>query len=140
MDVFISKMTMLKGTSYKEVSVLARKYYNSIRTGTKRQPYVRSRFFHGDKVFIAVFWEHLAQKHQKERTRRLKFYVAALDLLRNTMTKPEVTASSAQHKYSFYRFYGITRDGTRFCVQVRADEKTGRKDFMSVFARKYTSK
>lgn len=32
-----------------------------------------------------------------------------------------------------YRFYGVTKDDTYFCVQVEEDIRTKRKDFMSVF-------
>ena len=35
-----------------------------------------------------------------------------------------------------HRFYGVTKDGVYFCVQVKEDKRTGRKDFMSVFDRK----
>ena len=35
-----------------------------------------------------------------------------------------------------YRFYGVTKDGNYFCVQVKEDKRTKRKDFMSVFDRK----
>lgn len=32
-----------------------------------------------------------------------------------------------------HRFYGVTKDGVYFCVQVKEDKRTSRKDLMSVF-------
>lgn len=32
-----------------------------------------------------------------------------------------------------HRFYGKTKDGQTFCVQVKEDKRSNRKDFMSVF-------
>ncbi len=124
---------MLPGSSYDEVVANARKEFNKVRRLTKRQPYVRSKYFAGDKVFLTIFWDHLMQKHLKERTRRLKFYLAALDTLRNASSSPE---SLIDNKIILHRFYATTKSGESFCVQVKHDSKTGRKDFMSVFAKK----
>jgi len=33
-------------------------------------------------------------------------------------------------------FYGVMKGDSYFCVQVKEDKRTGRKDFMSVFDRK----
>lgn len=135
--VFHSRQSQLAGSSYDEVMARARKEFNTIRRITKRQPYVRSKYFRGDKVFMTVFWDHLMQKHLKERTRRLKFYSAAVDLLRNS-TLPAATpiVSKANPGHLLHRFYGKTREGTEFCVQVKQDLRSGRKDFMSVFDKK----
>jgi len=35
-----------------------------------------------------------------------------------------------------YRFYGVTKGDSYFCVRVKEDTRTGRRDFMSVFDRK----
>ena len=84
---------------------------------------------------MTVFWDHIMQKHQKERTRRLKFYSAAIDLLRNSTFESD-SIMEATNKIALHRFYGKTRGGEEFCVQVKHDLRAGRKDFMSVFARK----
>ena len=138
MALFISKYPLLPGSSYDEVVAHARKEYNAIRRLTKRQPYVRSKYFRGDKVFVTVFWDHLMQKHRGDRMRRLKFYRAAIDLLRNSTLRPTVsTATDPAHSdILLYRLYGRTRDGREFCVQVKQDMRSGRKDFMSVFDRR----
>lgn len=32
-----------------------------------------------------------------------------------------------------HQLYGVTKGDSYFCVQVKEDKRTGRKDFMSVF-------
>lgn len=135
MSVYQSKYDLLPGSSYDEVVKQARKEFNTIRKITKRQPYVRSKYFRGDKVFLTVFWDHLMQKHLKERTRRLKFYGAAIDLLRNSRISPDTIIEAQTKDVIFSRFYGKTADGHEFCVQIKEDRRSGHKDFMSVFAR-----
>lgn len=136
MKAYKTKYDLLAGSSYDEVVAAARKEFNTIRKITKRQPYVRSKYFRGDKIFVTVFWDHLAQKHPKERRKRLKFYKAAIDLLRNSTISPDQIFIETAKDTIFYRFYGITKDKAEFCVQVKFDKRSGRKDFMSVFARK----
>lgn len=76
------------------------------------------------------------QKHPKERRKRLKFYKAALDLLRHSQIAPDTIFRTDDFNIMLHRFYGVTKDGVYFCVQVKEDKRTGRKDFMSVFDRK----
>jgi len=134
---FHSKEALLPGSSYDEVVASARKVFNDdIRRRTKRQPYVRSKYFKGDKVFMTIFWDHVMQKHRKEKARRLKFYAAAVDLLRNSTVHPVPMVEATHDEVLLLRFYGITKDGEEFCVQVKHDLRSGRKDFMSVFQRK----
>lgn len=140
MNYYQSKYDLLLGSSYDEVVARARKEFNTIRKLTKRRPYVRSKYFRGDKIFVTVFWDHLVQKHPKERRKRLKFYKAAIDLLRNSTQAPDTIFSKSDKDTILYRFYGKTREGLSFCVQVKADKRSGRKDFMSVFPRKLPSR
>lgn len=76
------------------------------------------------------------QKHRKERMKRLKFYSAAIDLLRNTTSSSDMIFDAKNLDIMLHRFYGKTKDGYEFCVQVKEDKRSGRKDFMSVFDRK----
>jgi hypothetical protein len=76
------------------------------------------------------------QKDFKNRTKRLKLYASALDLLANTQQEPETIFQKNDLSVLLHRFYGVTADGVEFCVQVKQDKRTGRKDFMSVFDRK----
>ena len=131
-----TKYPQLSGSSYSEVLKRARQEYNVIAHSTKRQPYVKSKYFSGEKVFLAVFWTHLMNKNQKDRTKRLRFYKAALDLLRNSQINPDTITSTEDQRMLLYRLSGVTKDGSYFCVQVKEDKRTKRKDFMSVFDRK----
>ncbi len=136
MSAYQSKYDLLPGSSYDEVVKVARKEFNTIRKITKRQPYVRSKYFRGNKIFVTVFWDHIMQKHLKERTRRLRFYRAAIDLIRNSMGDLETHIDTKQNGIYLHRFYGKTKSGIEFCVQIKEDRRSGRKDFMSVFSRK----
>lgn len=137
---FVSKKPLLTGTSYDEVLNSARKEYKKIEHLSKRQPYVRSKYFNKDKIFISTFWTHIMQKDRKVRTKRLELFDAAVDLMRNTREAPETIFKKDDLSILLHRFYGVTRDGIEFCVQIKQDKRTGRKDFMSVFDRKAPKK
>lgn len=109
MHIYTSKYPRLSGSSYDEVLKRARAEYHVVAQSSKRQPYVRSKYFNSSKIFLDVFWTHLMQKHPKERRKRLKFYKAALDLLRHSQIAPDTifgqmistlcyTASTASRK------------------------------------------
>ncbi|MGI9028251.1 MAG: hypothetical protein ACR2FM_05445 [Candidatus Saccharimonadales bacterium] len=132
MQVYKSKYSKIAGTSYQEVVSQARKEYNHIRKQTKRQPYVRSRYYK-DKVFIKLFWDHLYEKNRGDIERRLRYYDCAIDLLRNNVNQPISTASSDKANGISQRFIGKTTDGDIFYVQVKQNKRTGRKDFISLF-------
>jgi hypothetical protein len=136
MKNFKSKASLLAGTSYDEVVAIARREHKKIEKLTKRQAYVRSVYFNKDKIFISIFWTHIMQKNPKDRTRRLKLYNAAIDLLRNSRCEPETLFKKNDLSTLTHRFYGVTKDGVEYCVQVKQDKRSGRKDFMSVFDRK----
>lgn len=137
MKIYQSKASCLPGTSYEEVVQVARREHKKIETLTKRQPYVRSTYFTKDKVFVSpLFWNHLMQKHLKDRTRRLRLYSAAIDLMRNSRHEPETIFDKNDKSSLLHRFYGVTKDGVEYCVQIKQNKRTGRKDFMSVFDRR----
>ena len=133
MKIYQSKYSQIAGTDYSEVTKNARKEYIKVQKLTKRQPYVRSKYFSKDKVFINIFWNYLAQKRKGEQIVRAKLLSAAFDLMRNNTIEPESLFDSGR---ALHRFYGKTADGGEFVVQVKHDLKTSRKDFMSVFPRK----
>lgn len=134
--IYHSKYDLLPGSSYDEVVKYARKEFGTIRKLTKRQPYIRSKYFRGDKIFVTIFWDHLMQKFRKDRMKRLRFYKAAIDLLRNSTMAPDTIFSKSDKDTMLHRFYGKTHEGVEFCVQVKEDKRTNRKDFMSVFDKK----
>lgn len=134
MNSFKSKYGLLAGTDYEEVTHVARREYKTIQNrNPHRQPYVRSKYFNGDKVFINIFWNHLAQKRKGEQIRRAKLLSCAVDLLRNTSAPPDTIFNNANLNEMLHRFTGQTKDGLTFYVQVKQNKKTDRKDFMSVF-------
>jgi hypothetical protein len=133
-NLFHSKYGRLPGTSYGEIERKARRLYNAEAAKTKRNPYVRNPFFKKEKVFLALFWEHLNQKPRKDRKRRLKYYGCALDLLKNTTAAPITKLNPNGRNELVHRFAGISKDNELFFVQVKEDLKTGNKYFMSVFS------
>ena len=111
MKPFKSKNSQISGTSYEEVLKVVRAEHKKITKLTKRQPYVRSSYFSKDKIFISLFIDHLMQKNLKERTRRAKLYLAAIDLLRNSRNEPETIFKKDDLSTLLHRFYGVTKDG-----------------------------
>ena len=119
MNVYTSKYPRLPGSSYDEALNHARQEYNVIAHSTKRQPYVKSKYFNGNKVFLKVFWDHVMQKRLKERTRRLRFYRAALDVLRHSQITPETTFNADDRNILLHRFYGVTKDASTSVYRLR---------------------
>jgi hypothetical protein len=134
MDIYDVSIEKTAGTSFRELDRNARKAYQRIQRRTpRRQPYVRSKYFKKDKVFLRVFWEHLKQKRSGDQSRRLIFYEPALELIRNTTRSPDSLFEAQSPDVFLHRFYGRTRDGAKFCVQIKDNRRSGRKDLMSVF-------
>lgn len=63
----------------------------------------------------------------------MKYYPAAIDLLRNTTIQSESIIEKNNPDIFLHRFLGQTREGQYFYVQVKDNRRSGRKDFMSVF-------
>lgn len=134
MDAFRSKYNPLPGSSHAEVFRAAREEYRKIQSLTpRRQAYIRSKYFRNDKVFINQLWTHTTKKHYGDQMRRVKLFNCAIDLLRNSTVAPETIFSKGDLNTMLHRFYGDTKDGKLFCVQVRENKRTGRKYLMSVF-------
>ena len=130
-----SKSKKLRG-NYRELYQICRdEIYRRIKQQTKRSPYIRSKYFKS-KVFLDFFWTHLMEKRYADRQRRLRFYEAALDLIRNTTIKPESKGNPNNSKEKLHRFHGETAEGAKFVVQIRENINTGRKDFASIVPRK----
>ena len=122
----------MSGSNYKDVLGETKKIYAVYTKRTKRIPYVRSKYLGNSKVFLNVFWTHIMQKRINERTRRLKFYSPALDLIQNGRLKPVVKSDPNNKNETLYRFYGKSADGLIFYVQIKENMKTGNKYFMSI--------
>jgi hypothetical protein len=125
-----SRAARITGTNYTEVRRRAQAIFRDIDAQTgNRNTYVRSVYFHKQKVFLKTFWNHTYDKFIGERKKRMPLYAAAIDLIKNTRTEPEVRYEIGE---KFYRFYGITMDGIKFVVQIKENKK-GEKYHMSVF-------
>jgi hypothetical protein len=135
MKVYQSKIGKISGRKYVDIERSARRIHNNIAHQTKRSPYIKSEYFGKSKIFIDLFWTHLNQKPRADRKRRLKYYAAAIDLLKNTKIEPIIKQNPNSKNETVYRFYGVTKDSELFCVQVKQDSK-GSKYFMSVFSPK----
>lgn len=134
MKIYQSTADILTGENYIDLERKARKIHNEIAHRTKRSPYVRSTYFKKQKIFIKPFWEHLNQKSQNDRRRRLKYYAAAIDLLRHSPYEPLTKLNPNGDGQIVHRFAGQTKDGNLFFVQIKEDRRTDAKYFMSVFA------
>jgi hypothetical protein len=82
MQAYQAKSKKISGTSYSEVFHGAFAIYDEIKKKTKRRPYVRSAYFKREKIFLDYFREHLFQKRPNERMKRLKFFKAAIELVK----------------------------------------------------------
>ncbi|MEI8143627.1 MAG: hypothetical protein WCG48_03375 [Candidatus Berkelbacteria bacterium] len=133
MIVYKTKTSRLSGTSYKEVVKKARLAYHKIEKRSKRVAHLKSAYFKKEKIFINLFWEHLSQKPQRDRIRRLKFLPCAFELIENSANKPTSKNNPNNKSEILHRFGGVTPLGELFYVQIKEDKK-GRKDFVSVFS------
>lgn len=128
-----TKSGKIAGTSYGEVMRGFLFDYDKIKKQTKRRPYIRSAYFRKEKVFLDYFREHLFQKSPKERMKRLKYFRAACELIKNSQIGPIEKTESFEKKETLYRFAGLTIEKGLFYVQIKEDKRK-RKYFMSCFS------
>ncbi len=134
MQVYKTKIKRLSGSNAHEVRKSAFGFYERIRKKTKRRPYVRSLYFNKEKVFLSIFWEHLFTKENwRDRTRRLKFFPAGIELIQQTHFEPVSRDNPNRKGEVLHRFAGITKDNYLFYVQIKEDKRKGHKWLMSVF-------
>lgn len=137
MKTYKSRLGLVPGTSYSEVINFVRREYHTIQKRTPlRQAYVRSVYFRKDKIFVNQYFEHLKQKNAADRLRRLRFFSAAIDTIRNCPEAPIAMQNPNKADETLYRYSAETKDGKRFAVQIRENKVTRRKDFVSAFPRK----
>lgn len=131
------KSSPFSGTDFSEVRENAYSLYQEIKKGTRRRPYIRAPYFNRDKVFLAPFWTHIFQKKNwRDRARRLKYFGCAIELLESKYATPITRQHADQSEELLHRFYGQTRDGTVFCVQVKERIRNKEKILLSVFPTK----
>jgi len=124
---------IIHGSEYKNIEREARKSHNRIASHTKRNPYIKSKYFKNEKIFLNYFWNVLHQRNWQDRKRRLIYYDCAIDLLRNTTLASYTSQDPDDPNLLQHEFYGITENGREFVVHVREDKRNDRKSFMSVF-------
>lgn len=134
MKAYRTKAKKLPGTDFHEVRKKADTVYNEIRKRTKRRVYVRSAYFKKDKIFIDLFWTHLFEKKNwEDRTRRLRYFPVAIELIRHSRFDPSSTENRNRRSEMLHRFAGITGDDELFYVQIKEEKSSGQKFLVSVF-------
>jgi len=134
MKAYQTKTAKLIGTDFHEVHQKVIAFFKPIKSRTKRKPYVRSAYFKKDKVFLDLFWAHLFEKQNwRDRTRRLKFFPAAIELIRYSKAAPTSKENPNRNSEILHRFAGITCEHDLFYVQIKENKKTGAKWLISVF-------
>ncbi len=134
MQYYQTKVEKLSGSDLKEVMKKASDIYDDIKRKTKRRPYIRSRYFNKEKVFLALFWGHLHDKlNHRDKLRRVKLLLAAIDLIRNTKFEPITKRNPNRLSELLHRFGGKTKNGEIFFVQIKENKRSGEKLFISAF-------
>jgi acyl carrier protein phosphodiesterase len=128
-----TKTKKLSGTDYREVNSKILIIFKKIKSKTKRRPYIRSAYFKKQKIFFDYFWDHLWQKSWKERVKRLKYFLCAIELIQKSRQEPISKQNPNKKSEILHRFAGLTKDRELFYTQIKEDKKTEQKYFMSVF-------
>ncbi|PIZ71801.1 hypothetical protein COY07_04245 [Candidatus Peregrinibacteria bacterium CG_4_10_14_0_2_um_filter_43_11] len=131
---FKVKSKKLAGTNYSEVYRKAFGQYSTIqKRNPRRRAHIRSAYFKKDKIFLSLFWQHLGDKHHKDRIRRLKCFPCALELIRNSKFDPTSIENVDKKSEILHRFMGITSENEVFFVQIKEIKRNGQKYLISVF-------
>jgi len=129
-----TKCKKLAGTNFKEIYKKAFLIYSRIKKQSKRRPYIRSKYFNKDKIFLSIFWEHLHNKFSlKDKIRRVKYFECAIELIQNTKFDPISKENVDRKSEILHRFTGITKENEIFFVQIKENKKTSQKHFVSTF-------
>lgn len=128
-----TKAKKLPGTNYGDVYKKAFGLYSTIKRRSKRRVYIRSAYFNKDKIFLSLFWQHLREKHHGDRTRRLKYFPCAIELIHHTRFHPTSIENVDRKSEILHRFIGITPDNEIFYVQIKETKRNGQKYLISVF-------
>ena len=131
--IYITKIKKLPGTNYAEVYKKAFGLYQEIKRKSKRRPYVRSKYFGKEKIFLERFWLHFHQKNWRDRARRVPYFACAIDLIRYANNQPESKEHPTDRSQILHRFTGICDDGSVFRVQIKEDKRNKQKWLMSVY-------
>ena len=133
MRVYQAKAVTISGTDFHEVWRIASYFYQRIKKKSRRLPYVRSVYFKKDKIFLNIFWSHLFEKSWPDRMRRLKFLPVAIELLEKSPFDPLTKENPNEFGVLLHRFFGTTKNGISFCVQIKAEKSSNKKYLISIF-------
>lgn len=134
MKIYKTKARKFAGTSHQEIRKKAQRFYQDIRSKTKRRPYVRSAYFKKEKIFLGLFWDHLfEQKNYWDQTRRMKFFACGIELIQKSHFEPISKKNPNKQSEILYRFAGMSADEELFFAQIKEDERTGQKWLISIF-------
>lgn len=134
MIAYQTKLSKLPGTDFREVHKKALEIFADIKRRTKRKPYLRSAYFHKQKIFFDYFWIHLFQKSNwQDRVRRLKYFPAAIELIQKSRNSPHTRENPHKRSELLHRFAGLTRNKEVFFVQIKENKRTYTKQLMSIF-------
>lgn len=132
--IYQVKADKLPGTDFREVRKKAYKFYLVIKHRSKRRPYIRSKYFKNNKIFLDVFWHHLFEKKShKDQIRRMKFFHCAIELIKLSSIEPESKENPNKRSEILHRFTGNTTNKEIFYVQIKEDKKSGQKFLISIF-------
>jgi hypothetical protein len=134
MEPYHTKSKKFAGTSWADVNKKAFTLYKQIKAKTKRRPYIKSAYFKKDKIFLGIYWSHLHEKKNlKDKTRRVKFFGCAVELIKNSTFKPASKENPNNKDEIIHRFAGLTADNELFFVQIKEEKRTGKKWLISTF-------
>lgn len=132
--MYKTKSGVLAGTDFREVRKRALRVYAAIHGHTRRRAYVRSAYFKKEKIFLSLFWHHLFDKEKwRDRMRRIRYFEAAIEIIQRSHLPPESKENPNRISEVLHRFAGMTREGHIFCIQIKEDKRSGRKDLISIF-------
>ena len=69
----------------------------------------------------------------KEKVKRLKYFSAAIEVIKDSRNKPIIKQNPNKKTEILYRFAGLTKEKDLFLVQIKEEKKNGKKYFMSCF-------
>lgn len=123
------KVLPLKGSRYAAIRKQALLIFKSLTKKTKRTPYIRSKYFNKEKVFINLLIPHFFDKKPYQRIERFRLVPCGIELIKKSNKKPFIKKIKSE---KLFRFFGKTTQNSVFIVQIKEDYR-GRKYWMSIF-------
>lgn len=133
-NIYRTRTRSFPGTRYADVYKSAYHYYKQIKRKTRRRPYVRSMYFHKQKVFLELFWQHTRMhRNVGDKARRVKYFACAIELIQFSRLEPTTKENPNKSGELLHRFTGMTPNGKIFYVQIKERKRSEQKWLLSVF-------